>query len=198
MKRFAFAALILAAGCSSATAPSTGVATVIVTGNGSLNGIFVGDQVQLTTTPYDYYGQIVNVSATYSTGNASVATVTAGGVISAVAAGSTNITATAGGKNAQVPVTVDGNITKTVTLTPTPFTMQIGHTSVVSAFVATTLGNPAKNKTLTWSSSDATKASVDSQGTVTAKVATTSAVNICATVTDGTGIQGCAAITVIP
>ena len=198
MKRFAFVALLLVAGCKAATAPTAGgVATLVVTGNGSLNGIFIGDQLQLTTTSYDYYGQVVNVAATYTSANSAVASVSATGLVSAVAAGSTNLTASAGGKNATVPVTVDGNITKTVVLSPAQFTLQIGHTIIVQAFVGTTLGNPSHNKTVTWTSADATKASVDAFGTVTAKAAT-AAVNICATVTDGTGIQGCAAVTVIP
>ncbi len=196
MKRFAFVALLFALGCSTPSAPS-GVGTISVNGNASVNGVFIGDQVQLSTVAYDYSGLVVTTPVTYTSSNTSVATVLSTGLITAIGAGSTTINVAAGGKSAQVPITVDGNITKTVGVTPSAFTMQVGHTLVVTAFVGTTLNNPAHNKTVVWSSADATKASVDASGTVTAKVVTAT-VNICAAVTDGTGIQGCAAVTVIP
>ncbi|HEX8320529.1 Ig-like domain-containing protein [Longimicrobium sp.] len=66
----------------------------------------IGDTAHLTATVRNASGQVINVPVTWSTSAADRATVNAQGIVTAVAAGSANIVATAGGKSAAVAVTV--------------------------------------------------------------------------------------------
>jgi uncharacterized protein YjdB len=197
MRRIALFGLLLSIGCTSAEAPSI-VASLTVNTNAPQNGVFPGDQFQLSITPFDANGDPVSpglAPVTYSSSNTSVATIGSTGNVSALAAGSTKLTGSAGGSHASFTLTVDGNTTGSVVVTPAAPTLSVAGQVQLTASVLTTLGNPARNKTVLWSTSDATKATVDTNGNVTA-VAATSAVTICATVNDGSSIKGCTAVKV--
>jgi len=79
-----------------------------------------------------------------------------------------------------------------VEVAPATATMNIGQTITLTAAVNADAGVAT---TVTWNSSDATKASVSTAGVVTA-VAATPGVAICATSTVDTGKKGCASVTV--
>ena len=81
-----------------------------------------------------------------------------------------------------------------VEVTPNSATLNVGQTITMTAAVNADAGLAT---TVTWSSSDATKASVSSAGVVTA-VAATPGVAICATSTVDTGKKGCGQIVVTP
>ncbi len=123
------------------------------------------------------------------------ATINSSGVVNALAAGSTSLRGSAGGSAATFTLTVDGNTSGTLVVTPAAPTVSVASQVQLTASVLTTLGNPARNKTFLWSTSDATKATVDANGNVTG-VATTNTVAICATVNDGSSVKGCAAVKV--
>jgi uncharacterized protein YjdB len=83
------------------TAP---VATVTIAGTASL---FPGQTSQLTATLRDAAGAVLTGRAvTWTSGTGSVATVSANGLVSAIAAGSTLITATSEGRSGTLSVTV--------------------------------------------------------------------------------------------
>jgi hypothetical protein len=90
-----------------------------------------------------------------------VATVSSSGLVSAIATGAATITVTTvdGGKTATCDVTV-GSVTG-VSLSPSRATLAIGQTVSLAATVAPA---DAPNQTLTWSSSDATVATVSATG----------------------------------
>ena len=79
-----------------------------------------------------------------------------------------------------------------VTVAPATATMSVGETVNMTASVTAINGAAA---TVTWSSSDATKASVDANGKVTA-IAATPGVAICATSTVKSDRKGCASVVV--
>ena len=124
----------------------------------------VGDTVTLTATvsPADATDKTV----TWSTSDATVATVV-DGVVTAKKIGSATITAMAGDKEATCFITVEATPTPvtSVTLSQTSATLEVGNTMTLTATV-----NPADatDKTVTWSTSDATVATVVN-GEVTAK-----------------------------
>ena len=120
-----------------------------------------GETVILTATvnPSDATDKTV----TWSTSDASVATVT-NGVVVAVKVGSATITAKAGEKTATCSITVVPTAVTSITLDKTSATLKVGGSVVLSATVNP---NDATDKTVTWSSSDASVASV-SNGVVTA------------------------------
>ena len=103
----------------------------------------------------------------YSSDNTQVATVSAEGVIDAIAAGSATITVKAGNKTAVCRVTVNEKTVavESVTLDKTEASLQIGETITLTAAV---LPENATDKTVAWSSSDTSVATVDNDGKVTA------------------------------
>ena len=102
----------------------------------------------------------------WTTSNSSVATV-ANGVVTAHAEGNAVITATAGGKSSTCAVSVKKSVVAvtSVTLNKASLNLTKGQSESLSATVSP---DNATDKTVTWSSSDATIASVDQNGRVTA------------------------------
>ncbi len=122
-----------------------------------------GESATLTATvlPADATDKTV----TWSSSNSSVATVS-GGVVTAVGEGTATITASAGGKTAQCTVTVNKKIIEVteVSLSQTSLTLDEGESATLTA---TVLPADATDKTVTWSSSNSSVATV-SGGVVTA------------------------------
>lgn len=102
---------------------------------------------------------------TWTSSDTSVVTVSSKGIVSAISAGSATITATVDDKSATCAITVQQPVTK-VTLSSASKQMTVGNTETFSATV--TPGNAA-NVQVTWTSTDASVATVDSTGKVTAK-----------------------------
>lgn len=100
----------------------------------------------------------------WTSSNTSVATVESSGKVTAVGGGSATITAKAGGKEATCSVNVTVPV-ESVTLDQTSISIEEGESVTLSATV-----NPedATDKTVTWSSSNESIASVDQNGKVTA------------------------------
>lgn len=196
MRRMVLFGLMVMVACTPASAPRL-VIGVGLTNNASASGFFVGDQFQLTGVPYDANGNPVTLfTVTYSSSNTGVATVSSTGVVAAVSPGMTKLQAQAGGTSSgQLLITVDGNVNANVIVTPNTPLVTAGHQVQLTATVYTTVNNPARGKSVTWSTSDASKATVDASGNVSA-IAATSAVSICATTVDTPTIKGCATVTV--
>ena len=197
MRRFVVIGLALLTGCISGATSPTSVSTIQVQSNVSPLGVFAGDQVQLNATALDPAGDVVPVGFTYTSNNLAVATVDAYGLITAVGAGKSTITIATVGHSSALTLTVDGNVSNAVQLSPTSATIAPNQSIGLAATVITTLGNPARGKTVTWSTSDATKVSVDQTGNVTG-VTSTSGATVCATPTDATSVKACATIVVQP
>ena len=132
--------------------------------NSSSLSMNVGDKVRLieTVTPSN------NVSnVTWSSSNANVATVT-NGEVTAVSAGTTTITAKLpNGAKAECVVNVSSKVIKVsqVVLNVRTLSMSIGATNQLTATVKP---SNATNKSITWSSSNPSVVSVDSNGKITA------------------------------
>ena len=103
-------------------------------------------------------------SVSWTSSDATVASVDQSGRVTAMKGGKATITAQAGEKTATCEVTVTVSV-ESVTLNRTSVTLEEGQTTTLTATV-----NPsdATDKSVTWSSSDATVASVDQSGKVTA------------------------------
>ena len=111
----------------------------------------------------------------WSTSNSSVATVS-GGTVKAVGKGTATITAKSGSKSASATVTVVDNsqpapsVVKAagVSLNKASISMKVGDSAKLTATVSP---SNATNKSVTWSSSNTSVATVNSSGNVTAKKA---------------------------
>ena len=135
-----------------------------------------------------------NKNVTWSTSDASIATVT-DGVVTAVAPGTATITVTTedGGKTATCAVTVAAATVPVtgVTLNKTSTSLYVGDTETLTATVAP---DNATNKAVTWTSSDSTVATVDQNGVVTALARGTAVIT--ATAADGSGANATCTVTV--
>src|SRR5439155_193222 len=167
-------------GTSSITVSGVAVSSVTVT-PASAN-LPVGQTVQLTATPKDANGNpLTGRMVTWSSSNNSVASVTSSGLVSGGAAGSATITATSEGQSGTAAITV------------TPVTAAAASVQLTSANPKDASGNPLTGRTITWSSSDNSVATVSSSGLVSGVVA--GSATITAT---SEGQSGPSAITVTP
>ena len=106
-------------------------------------------------------------TVTWSTSDASVATVS-DGVVTAIKLGSATIRAKAGDKEATCAITVEATPVTSVTLDQTSASLKVGETV---SLTATVKPDDATDKSATWSSSNTSVATVSSTGVVTAKSA---------------------------
>lgn len=143
------------------------VAKVIVTPNQlALNP---GQTSQLTVTLNDSAGNVLSGrSITYTTGDAQIATVSSSGLVIAVAEGATTIDVASEGKRAAVSVTVNPIPVATVAVTPNAISLSPGQSTRLIAQALDAQGRPLANRTYAWSASDASIATVNQVGDVTA------------------------------
>ena len=163
-KKVGTATITAKAGDKTATCSITVVATPVtsVTLNQTSAQLKAGETVTLTATvsPDDATDKTV----TWSTTDATVATVS-NGVVTAKKVGTATLTAKAGDKTATCAITVVATPVTSVTLNQTSASLKAGETVTLTATVNP---NDATDKTVTWSTTDATVATV-SNGVVTAK-----------------------------
>ena len=129
----------------------------------------VGDKAKLTATvkPTDTTDKVV-----WTSSNESVATVDENGNITALAAGTTKILATAGAVSAECTVTVEAVKVTEVKLDKTAVSLKAGETAQLTA---TVLPDNAADKTVTWTSSNEKVATVVN-GKITAVAAGTATI----------------------
>ena len=153
--------------------PAVNVSVTNVSLDKEQTTLAVGDTETLTATvePSD-----ADQTVTWSSDHETVAAVSDSGKITAVAAGTATITATATNGTpddlndditATCTVTVKKNVVavESITLDKSSLELTEGETATI---IATVKPDNATNKTVTWSSSNASVASVDANGTVTA------------------------------
>ncbi len=184
-------------GISASCTVQVTIPNVMVTGitlNKTAASVVKGKTVALTATVTP--DTATNKTVKWTTSNENVATVSTGGVVTAKAAGTATITATAAdgsGVTAICKITVTNPVVKVtkVTLNKTTASVVKGKTLTLTATVTPTT---ATNKKVTWKSSNTKIATVDSNGKITAKAAGTA--TITCTAADGSGKSATCKITV--
>src|SRR5207253_2228205 len=158
----------------SATVSVTIVPVASVSVSPATASVQTGQTVQLTATPKDASGGALSGrTVTWASSNAAVATVSGTGLVTGVAAGSATITATSEGKSGTSALTVTAAIAPvaSVTLSPSPATVQISGTLQVTATLKDANGNILSGRTVTWASDNSGIAMVSATGLVTGIVA---------------------------
>src|SRR5205807_692827 len=162
-------------GTSDVTVTPAPVASVAVTPSPA--SVQVGLTLQLTATPKDANGNPLSGRViTWASDNTSVATVDGNGLVTAVAAGSATITATSEGKSGTSALTVTAVPVASVTVSPSPATVQQGSTVQLTATPKDANGNPLSGRVVTWSSNNTAVARVNGSGLVTGVVAGTATI----------------------
>lgn len=192
-RRSVTACLTVLAACSGGSEPPPPVASVVVTpGSSSLSP---GGTVQLSAAPRDAQGNtLTDRVITWSSTNASIASVSGAGLVTAVAVGGpVTIVATSEGQDGSAIVTVIPPPVATVTLAPAAPTLTPGAVVTLVPTLRDAAGNTLTGRSVTWTSSSNGVATVSGAGVVTA-VAVGGPVTITAT---SEGQNGTAAVTVV-
>ena len=156
--------------------------------------IYDGTTLQLAATISP--SNTTNKTIAWSSSNTAVATVSSGGLVTALKPGTASITVTTqDGSNlsATCQLTVQKQLATGVSLNKTSATLNTGQTLQLTATVTP---SNTTNKNVTWSSSNTNIATVNSNGLVTAKAAGTA--TIAATTADGSNLSAACAVTVTP
>ncbi|MDE6548875.1 MAG: leucine-rich repeat protein, partial [Muribaculaceae bacterium] len=158
-----------------------------VTLNQTAAELKVGEAVTLEATVIPE--NATEKTVTWKSDNEKVATVDSNGKVTAIALGEATITATCGPVSATCKVTVVPTPVESVTLSNTSLSLTEGETSTLTATVAPA---DATDKTVTWTSSDASVATVSANGVVTALKAGTATI----TATTANGKSASCSVTV--
>lgn len=165
------------------------VALTDISLNKSTTSLKVGEKETLKATITPSYA--TNADIIWSSTNSGIASVT-DGVVTGVSDGVATITASAGGKSASCEVTVRDGKAKTISVSPGTKTVNLNKQV---QFYATVGPEDTDDKTVTWSSTEPSVATIDSQtGLATSRKEGTT--TIVATANDGSGVKGTAELVV--
>ena len=127
----------------------------------------LGETVQLQAEVRDQNGQVMaGAAVTWASSSAAVATVSAAGLVTAVANGTSTITATAGGVSGTATVTVAQTVSS-VLVSPAADTLVAGDTLRLAAEATDANGHTVAGAEFAWASGDTAVAVVDATGLVT-------------------------------
>ncbi|WP_309673042.1 Ig-like domain-containing protein, partial [Gemmatimonas sp.] len=154
----------IAVGALTVSAPS--IATISLTP--ATATLTVGSSAPLAAVVRDNAGNVLTGRIlSWSSLSPGVASVSQGGVVTAVSAGTATISVTSEGRSATAAVTVTPVPVSSIVLTPAAGTVQPGSQLPLTATVRDAAGNVLSNRTVVWSSGTPTLASVSTTGVVT-------------------------------
>ncbi len=113
---------------------------------------------------------------TWSSTNTAVATITSAGVVTGVSAGVTTIRATVDNKSGTATVTVSSPAVSTVQITPSPLSVSVGTTGTLTATLRSASGAVLTGRSVIWTSTATSIATVSQAGVVTGVAVGTSTV----------------------
>jgi uncharacterized protein YjdB len=155
--------------------PPAPVATVTVSPR--TQTLSVGQTATLTAALADAAGQpITGRPVTWTSNDQAVATVSATGLVTAVAEGSAQIDALSEGKYGTAVVVVTRVPVATVTITPTTLALDEGESSALTAVAKDAAGGVLEGRPIVWNTSNVAVAAIDGTGRVTAVSAGTAAI----------------------
>lgn len=129
----------------------------------------IGQTVQFSATVRDRQGgSVPGVDVMWSSSDASIANVTQSGLVTALRNGAVTIRAAASGLEGRATVTVAVPVAATISVSPDTVDISAGQTHQLVASVRERSGQPIADAEVSWSSSDASVATVNDAGLVTA------------------------------
>jgi len=153
-----------------------------------------GDTVQLTAVARDQFGEVVpGTTATWSSSAPAVATVSASGMLQALAGGTVTVTATVSNVPGTLTLTITPRTVTTVTVSSPALTPQVGSAVQLAAEARDQFGDVVTGRMATWSTSAPSIATVSATGLLQALAP--GAVTATATID---GVPGSLSMTVTP
>ncbi|HEY0972095.1 MAG TPA: Ig-like domain-containing protein [Gemmatimonadales bacterium] len=150
-------------------APGTVGVVARVTLDRDTTTVLPGATAQLTATPVDAYGTLVaGAAVSWKSENSGVATVSATGMVTGVAPGTTRVVASASGHADTVTVTVAPPPVASVELVAAFELLKKGQTGNLSVVTRDARGTVLKGRAVTYQSSNTGVATVSTSGVVTA------------------------------
>ena len=185
---------VVGAASSALSATTNPAAVASVTLSPTSAAAVVGQTASFAATVRDARGNtLTGRTITWSSSNTAAATVTATGVATAVAAGSAEIRAVAGGITGRATLTVSAPApvaVASVTIAPATTSLNVGLRAQFTATLRDASGNVLTGRSVSWSSSDSSRAIVSGTGLATAIAAGTATIRA----TSG-GVSGQATMT---
>lgn len=163
-------AAILACGCGTSDKNPTGpIAVASITVSPVSMSLVAGESGSLSAQALSSGGIVLTGRGiTWSSSNATVATVASSGLVTAVAGGGATITAAAEGIQGTMTVTVSAVPVASVTVSPLTVTLAVSGTEQLTATTRDAGGNVLTRRTVGWASSTPSVATVGGTGLVTA------------------------------
>lgn len=160
------------------------VSTTVVTGNTQ----------QFTASPRDGRGNALPGRAVaWITSDATVATIDGTGLVTAIAAGSTSITASSGGQRGSASITVLPPPVASVSIAALAASPSVGSTAQLAASLLDARGNVLTGRAITWASLNTAAAVVDANGLLLAL-----APGVATIIATSEGQSGTVSITITP
>ena len=155
-------------GAAVSVSPAPSVATSLTVGPATAELDALGATAQLSAEVLDQNGRpMPEAAVTWTSGDPSVATVDGSGLATAVGNGQATITATSGSASGSATVTV-AQVAAAVAVSPASVELSVGDTLRLSASATDTNGHVVVGAAFSWSSGEASVATVDDAGLVTA------------------------------
>jgi len=147
--------------------PPRAVATVAVTP--TAKALIIGQTTEVAATAKDASGTtIVGRTVQWATSNASIATVSSAGVVTAVGEGTATVSATVEGKTGQAEIAVSRAPVASVRLTPRTMVLEPGATRQLTAAALDADGNVVEGRAIAWTTDAPSVATVSAAGLVQA------------------------------
>jgi len=158
-------------------APTEPVATSITISPSTVT-LAINETERFNATVLDQRGrEMINVTVTWTSSNTTVGSIDADGIFTALAVGTTNVTASAGNISAEATVTVNDSevepIATEIRITPPRATLAVNDTQRFMATIFDQDGQPMSVSEINWTSSNETVGSIDTNGIFTALAAGT-------------------------
>jgi uncharacterized protein YjdB len=156
--------------CAGSTAPDAlpKVATIVV--SPLMSTLAIDAQLPLRAQVRDASGaEVPGAAITWTVQDPKIVSVSADGIVTAMAVGTSQIAANALGKSGIATITVTPGAVATVTVTAPSARVKARSTLQLSATAQDKQGNTIENQTFLWSSSNSNTATVSANGVVTGR-----------------------------
>jgi len=164
------ALVALSSSSCSSTAPDTAPAVVAVVVSPASSTLALDTQLPLQAEVQDEAGVIIpDTDVIWTVEDPRILSVSAGGVVTALAVGTSQVAASALGKSGLATITVKPGAVATVTVSAPSSTVKVGSNLQLSATATDSKGNQVPGQSYVWSSSNTATATVSASGVVTGR-----------------------------